>query len=487
MELISPLDAMFLLSESREHPMHVAGLQLFEPPEGAGPEYLRDVYQQLVGSDDVSPTFRKHPAELFGGIANLTWAVDRDLDLEYHIRRSALPTPGRVRELLELTSRLHGSLLDRHRPLWESHLVEGLSDGRFAVYTKIHHALVDGVSAMRMMRRSLSTDVDDHQIRAAWGANGRKSGGRRAGSALDELAKVAGSLTALGPSTLALARRGLMEQQLTLPVGAPRTMLNVPIGGARRVAAQSWPIARVMAVKQAAGTTLNDVVLAMCSGALRAYLLERNALPEQPLIAMVPVSLRDDDSRGGNQVGALLCDLGTHLEDPAQRLETVRSSMRGNKEVFTQLPKIQQLALSAFNMSPLLLELVPWLRTAAPPPFNVVISNVPGAREPLYWNGSRLDGNYPLSIALDGQALNITLSNNADNLDFGLVGCRRSVPSLQRMLGHLEDSLTGLEEAVGTSSRQRSKKKAVAPRRRATASSTAPAKRAVTAKKAKGS
>jgi len=243
-------------------------------------------------------------------------------------------------------------------------------------------------------------------------------------------------------------------------------MLNVPIGGARRCAAQSWPIARFTSIKRAAGVTLNDVVLAVCGGALRGYLLEQNALPDRPLIAMVPVSMRDDDSSGGNQVGALLCNLGTDLADPAQRLRAVSSSMRGNKEVFAGLPRIQQLALSAFNISPLLLELVPLLRATAPPPFNIVISNVPGAREPLYWNGSRLDGNYPLSIALDGQALNITLSNNADNLDFGLVGCRRSVPSLQRLLGHLEQALTDSEHAMGVSAPAAAKK--AAGRRRAT-------------------
>ena len=453
MELIAPLDSLFLLGESREHPMHVAGLQLFEPPEGAGPEYIGDLYQQVVKRDDVSPTFRKHPAELLGGIANVSWTFDRDLDLEHHLRRSALPTPGRVRELLELTSRLHGTLLDRHRPLWESHLVEGLSDGRFAVYTKIHHALVDGVSAMRMMRRALSADPDDHETRVLWADNGRGGRPKDALSPVDSLRRAAESVAALGPSTYHLARTGLMEQQLTLPFGAPKTMLNVPIGGARRCAAQSWPIQRFIAIKKAAGVTLNDVVLAMCGGALRTYLLEQNALPDRPLIAMVPVSLRDDDSTGGNQVGALLCNLGTDLSDPGKRLETVHSSMRGNKEVFAQLPKFQQMALSAFNVAPMLLEVVPLLRATAPPPFNLVISNVPGAREPLYWNGSRLDGNYPLSIALDGQALNITLSNNADNLDFGLVGCRRSVPSLQRLLGHLEDSLTDLEQAMGATAK----------------------------------
>lgn len=471
MELIAPLDSMFLLGESREHPMHVAGLQLFEPPDGAGPEYLSELYQQVVSRDDVSPTFRKHPAELLGGIANLSWSFDRDMDLEYHLRRSALPTPGRVRELLELTSRLHGTLLDRHRPLWESHLVEGLRDGRFAVYTKIHHALLDGVSAMRMMRKALSTDPDDHEIRAMWGINARSRRTKDGASAIGMLVNAAGSIAALGPSTYHLARQGLMEQQLTLPLGAPKTIFNVPIGGARRCAAQSWPIQRFIGIKKAAGVTLNDVVLAMCGGALRAYLLEQNALPDRPLIAMVPVSLRDDDSSGGNQVGAILCSLGTDLSDPAARLAAVHSSMRGNKEIFAQLPKIQQMALSAFNMSPLLLELVPLLRAAAPPPFNLVISNVPGAREPLYWNGSRLDGNYPLSIALDGQALNITLSNNADNLDFGLVGCRRSVPSLQRLLGHLEDSLTGLESALGTTMSGPPERKRTASGKRARGSS----------------
>lgn len=458
MELIAPLDSLFLVGETREHPMHVAGLQLFEPPEGAGPEFIRDLYAELIARDDISDTFRRHPAEIFGGIANLAWSVDRDLDLEYHIRRSALPSPGRVRELLELTSRLHGTLLDRHRPLWESHLVEGLNDGRFAVYTKIHHALVDGVSAMRRMRLALATDPDDHQVRVPWGRNGRRPSRGPGSLGFSPLAglmqtteSIAEAVAALGPSAVRLARKGIVEQQLTLPFEAPKTMLNVPIGGARRCAAQSWSMSRIMAVKQAAGVTVNDVVLAMCGGALRAYLLELNALPDRPLIAMVPVSLREDDSISGNQVGALLGNLATDTADPAQRLRAVSESMRGNKDVFSALPQLQRLALSAFNVSPLLLSMVsPALGTAAPPPFNLVISNVPGAREPLYWNGARLDGNYPLSIALEGQALNITVSTRAGYMDFGLVGCRRSVPSLQRLLGHLEDSLAGLEQATGT-------------------------------------
>ena len=453
MELISPTDSLFLIGESREHPMHVAGLQLFKPPEGSGPDFIGDLHEAIVKNDDVQPTFRKHPGRLLGGISNVAWAFDNDIDIDYHLRRSALPRPGRVRELLELTSRLHGTLLDRHRPLWEASLVEGLEDGRFAVYTKIHHSLLDGISAQRLMMRSMSPDPDDHEIRVPW-TLGRKRRSKDSGqsrSALQSITGAIGSVASLGPSALSLARAALVEQQLTLPFRAPKTMFNVPIGGARRAAAQSWPLARIRAIKSAAGVTVNDVVLAMCSGALRAYLIEEDALPDMPLVAMVPISLRaqDEQDAGGNMVGTILCNLATDTADPAKRLDAINTSMTDNKKVFADLPRTQALALSAFLMSGIALGLVPGFVSNASPPFNIVISNVPGAREPMYWNGARLDGNYPLSIALDGQALNITLTSNADNLDFGLVGCRRSIPHLQRLLIHLEDSLADLEKAVG--------------------------------------
>jgi diacylglycerol O-acyltransferase / wax synthase len=450
MELMSPTDAIFLLGESREHPMHVGGLSLYEPPEGGGREFVREFYDRLVAQQDFQPTFLKRPATFFGGFANLGWSYDKDLDIDYHVRRSALPSPGRVRDLLELTSLLHSSLLDRHRPLWEAYVIEGLKDGRFAVYTKMHHSLIDGVSALKLMQRALSSDPDDAEIRAPWSLRKPKRK-PRSSSPLSSLVHTVGSLAALGPSTVSLARAALFEQQLTLPFGAPRTMLNVKIGGARRCAAQSWSVDRIKNVKNAAGVTLNDVVLAMCSGALRYYLLEQDALPDAPLLAMVPVSLRREDEAdaGGNLVGAILCNLATDVEDPAKRLETVSESMYKNKTVFSQLPRIQAQALSALNMSSLAMTAVPGWVTSTSPPFNVIISNVPGPREQLYYGGARLDGSYPLSAILDGQALNITLVSNADTLDFGLVGCRRSVPHLQRLLAHLETSLKDLERAVG--------------------------------------
>jgi diacylglycerol O-acyltransferase / wax synthase len=449
MELMSPTDGVFLIAESREHPMHVGGLSLFQPPEGAGPEFVREFTDALSANDEFQPTFRKHPA--MGGITPMAWAYDDEIDVDYHVRRSALASPRRVRELLELASRLHTSLLDRHRPLWELYVVEGLDDGRFAMYSKMHHALVDGISAMKLMQRTLSVDPDDREVRAMWSLPRRsrpKSGGS---SPLGSLVGAAKSVAGLAPSTVKLARAALFEQQLTLPMAAPRTMFNVRIGGARRCAAQSWSADRVLNVKKAAGVSFNDAVLAMCSGALRSYLIEQNALPDAPLIAMVPVSLRskEEADSGGNMVGSILCNLATDVEDPATRIEAISESMRANKKVLAELPRLQVLALSALNMAPLTLGLVPGFISSTPPPFNLVISNVPGLAEPMYYGGARLDGSYPLSALPEGQALNITLVNNAGNLDFGLVGCRRSVPHLQRLLADLESSLKDLERAVG--------------------------------------
>src|SRR6201997_1509456 len=197
MELMAPADSVFLFAESREHPMHVGGLSLFEPPEGAGPGFVREFTDAMVANDEFQPTFRKHPGTVMGGIAPMAWAYDDEIDVDYHIRRSALASPGRVRELLELASRLHTSLLDRHRPLWELYVVEGLDDGRFAMYSKMHHALIDGISAVKLMQRTLSADPDDREVRAMWSLPRRprpKSGGS---SPLGSLVKAAGSVVGL--------------------------------------------------------------------------------------------------------------------------------------------------------------------------------------------------------------------------------------------------------------------------------------------------
>jgi diacylglycerol O-acyltransferase len=464
MGLMPVTDSMFLLAESREHPMHVGGLQLYELPEGAGPDYVSDLHRELVALADVRSLFRKRPMAPVSSVGQFAWTNDDDLDLEYHIRLSALPRPGRVRELLELVSRLHGSLLDRHRPLWEFTLIEGLQDNRFATYNKIHHALLDGVSALRLLQRSLSEDPDERDIRPPWSPRIRTDGSQRPASSPDSsplqgirsAATVVRELAGLGPSAIRVLNESFREQSAALRFKAPRSIFNVPITGARRFAAQGWPLDRIKSVRKAvSGATLNDVMLAMCAGALRRYLIDLDALPDKPLVAAIPMSLRTDAAKsategtmGGNAVGIILCNLATDVEDPMTRLAEIRASMQRGKEIYHGLSPLQITALSALPMAPLAIATIPGALKITPPSFNVLISNVPGPHSPLYWNGARLTGIYPVSIPYEGQALNITVTSYAGNLQFGLTGCRRSVPHLQRLLGHLEDSLTELEKAA---------------------------------------
>lgn len=460
MSYMPPTDSMFLLAESREHPMHVGGLQLLVPPEDAGPEFVRDLLDTFRSRDDVSPLFRKHPKEPVGLLGNAFWDVDPTIDFDYHVRHSAVPQPGRIRELLQLTSRWHSGLLDRHRPLWEAHVVEGLSDGRIAVYSKIHHSMVDGVGALRLLQRSFSPDPDARDCLPPWLLPPRTSAvDKPASGGFDPLgvlrggADVAGDLAGLVPVGLKIARQVFRDGDVTLP-RAPRTILNGPVGGARRFAAQSWEIERIQQVAKSSATTMNDVVLAMVSGALRAYLLEQNALPDDPMTAMVPVSLalREDSAGkddGGNSVGVIVVSLATDRESGATRLEEISYSSKQAKKILGGLSATQVLALSAAQMLPLAFAPVPGFVRYTHPPFNVIVSNVPGPKEEVYFNGARLDGMYPVSIVLDGQALNITLASRAGYLDFGLIGCRTSLPHLQRLLQHLEDSLAELEVAWG--------------------------------------
>ncbi|MCL8250893.1 wax ester/triacylglycerol synthase family O-acyltransferase [Aeromicrobium fastidiosum] len=458
MSYMPPTDSMFLLAESREHPMHVGGLQLFTPPADAGPDFVREVIESFR-SHEVSPLFRKRPAEPVGSLGNTWWKVDDSIDFEYHVRHSAVPQPGRIRELLQLTSRWHGSLLDRHRPLWEAHVVEGLADGRFAVYSKVHHSMVDGVGALRLMQRSLSVDPDARDCMPPWALPSRGGASAAPRKGLDPTAllragaDVVGDVAGLVPATLRIARQVIRDGDVTLP-RAPKTILNGPVGGARRFAAQSWEIERIQRVAKSSATTLNDVVLAMVSGALRQYLLDQHALPDDPMTAMVPISLalRADSaggSDGGNSVGAIVVNLATDREHGATRLEEIAYSSRQAKKIMGDLTPTQILAFSAVQMLPLAMTPVPGFVRYTHPPFNVIISNVPGPKEQMYFNGAKLEGMYPVSIVLDGQALNITLTSRDKYLDFGLIGCRRSVPSLQRLLTHLESSLAELEQSWG--------------------------------------
>lgn len=446
-----PTDSVFLTAETRQTPMHVGGLQLFRP--AADFPGAPELFRQLIADRDVAPFFLQRPVRSLRTAGQWAWQADDQFDIEHHVRRNSLPEPGRVLDLLALCSRLHGTLLDRKRPLWEFHLIEGLADGRFAIYLKVHHALVDGVSAQRLLQNILSEDPDARDVPAPWANRPRKNTAARPPVGRDtlrsalELAVEASGLPAALTATIS---RSLKEESAPVSFAAPRTMFNVPITGSRRFAAQSWPMERISAITSASQATVNDTILAISSGALRRYLLELDALPEVPLIAMVPVALRGQGQREtGNSIGAVMCNLATHLSDPAQRLSTIRASMLAGKQALSEMTPLQIVAMTGLGMSPLILQGIPGFAELFRPPFNIIISNVPGPRHPLYLNGAELDGLYPLSIPYHGQALNITCTSYHNEIAFGLTGCRRTVPRLQRLLGFLDDELSALEKAVG--------------------------------------
>jgi diacylglycerol O-acyltransferase len=332
------------------------------------------------------------------------------------------------------------------------------------MYTKTHHALVDGVSAMRLLQSVLSTDPDERDMPAPWAKRPPRP---RAVEPTDgpSLADVSATTvrTALAIASEAAGMPGALIRTLNksvrnetsaLSLYAPRTMLNQNITGSRRFAAQDWPVERLRAVGKATGTTINDVVLAMVSGAMRTYLAEMDALPESTLVSMVPVGLNAKQSQlassdGGNAVGAVMVQLGTHLPDPADRLAAIHRSMQDGKEGLSAMTPTQILAMSALGQAPAILGPIFRMQGIVRPPYNLIVSNVPGPRTTHYWNGAKLTGTYPLSIPINGMALNITCTSYDGKMCFGLTGCRRTVPHLQVLLQYLDDELAALEKAAG--------------------------------------
>ncbi|MGH8517333.1 MAG: WS/DGAT/MGAT family O-acyltransferase [Panacagrimonas sp.] len=449
MKALSPLDQAFLMLERRNQPMHVGSLMLFRPPEGFTAADVRALVDEMAKVDRAEPPFNQR---LTRKLALPFWTEDSEFDLAHHFRHIALPQPGRIRELLAMVSNLHSSLLDREFPLWETTFIEGVSDGRFAMYSKMHHAMIDGVAAVRLLERVLSDDPESREMAPPWAVKrpAKKKEGLIAGptsaltAAVSQVKAQAKSWPAVTKALVSTYKQARKDPEFGDLFRAPTTIFNRRIGNARRFAAQSWPLSRVKAAGKKLGGTLNDAVLAMCASALRRYLLEQNALPKQPLITMMPMSLRRDDSDSGNQVGMVLANLGTHIADPAERLGLIKRSVSASKQRLSKMTPAEIMNYTGLISGPAGLNLATGI---APQKqlYNVVISNVPGPRHTLYWNGATLEGMYPVSIPVDGMALNITLVSYADQLNFGLIACRRSVPHVQRMLEYLEQGLVELE------------------------------------------
>ena len=457
MKPLSPMDQTFLWLERRNQPMHVGGLQLITPPPDAPPDFVQRIAERIRNPAEAVPPFNQRLVQRFG---MWFWTEDEDFDIEAHVRVLALPRPGRIRELLALASQLHSNHLDRARPLWEYYIIDGVEGGRVAVYTKIHHAMVDGMAAMRMLMKSMSEDPAARKLPAIWAkplhSSGDTGDGARAArqgpyAALAQAAQAAGAqiggLPFVAWELWGKFKEAYANGDLASGFLAPRCILNQRVTASRRFAAQSYSLDRIRGVGKAHAATVNDVVLAMCGSALRKYLQELDALPEKSLVAMVPVSMRRDDTATGNQVAMLLATLGTHLTDPRERLEAIKRSVKDSKDRYARMTPGQIMTYAGLLAAPSNISLA----TGLAPHFqayNVAISNVPGPKKPLYWNGARLDGTYPVSIVADGQALNITLNSYADKMEFGITACRRALPHIQRLLDYLEQGLRELEGAA---------------------------------------
>lgn len=452
---LNPLDAAWLMVESTETPMHVGSLTIFSLPPKAPDTFLKDLVAQMREHRNFAPPFNMKlaSAKLKGVLP--AWVEDHKIDLEYHLRHSALPAPGGERELGVLVSRLHSHQLDFNRPLWEVHFIEGLENNRFALYMKMHHSQVDGVGGMKMLEKMLSGDPQASEMLPPWSI-GRGTGDapKRKGPRLtlqDQLKAQAATLPGVikALSEVVMSSFNQKDAANAAPFVAPKSILNRKIGGQRRFATQYYDLARIKAVAKATDATVNDIFLELCAGSLRRYLDDIQALPNQPLTAGVPVSIRPaDDSDSGNAISFIIANLNTQIGDPLKRLKGIKESIAIAKEKLQAMPKAGLTNYTMVFMAPYILSLLTGLGGRTKPMFNITISNVPGPAKTLYFNGAKLEQMYPLSLLSHGQALNITVVSYAGQFNVGFTGCRDTLPHMQRLATYMADELETLEIAV---------------------------------------
>lgn len=454
MATIGPLDVAWLFVESDSTPMHVGALQIFAPPAGASPAFVTEQAQKMLQHHSCAPPFSLRMRKR--GLALPEWEDLSNVDLEYHVQQWALPQPGSVGELHELVAELHGQAMDLHRPLWECHVIEGLSDDRFALFIKIHHSLIDGVGGMRLLNSLLSQDPNRTDLPPPWSP---RNGLARSAvleatperqSLVKRMGKLMGQIKALpdvSESLAKLAWAGMHHKHsdLQAPYVAPSCILNQRVSKQRAFSRTSLPLSRIRALSEHAGVSINDILLCLCGGALRQYLIEQNALPDEPLVAGLPVSIREqNDAHIGTAVSFIIASLATHLDDPRERLYAVHASTRAGKAHIRSLNREALTEYTLLMMAPFMTELFTGLAGRVTPAFNLIISNVPGPKEALYFNGARLDAMYPLSIVTHGQALNITLLSYADQIHFGLSACKRQVPQLDALARYIDQQMESL-------------------------------------------
>lgn len=457
MPAMSVSEALFMLLETPSRPLHLGALALFEPPPDATDAHARRMVEALLTHGEVAEVLRRRPRRPAHGLGYPSWSRVRKVDLAYHVRHAAVPGSGSRTDLLSLVSQIHSIPLDPTRPMWEVHVIEGLDDGRTALFTKIHLSLADGPAGLRLLHRAMATDPETRNCPAPWSpAVAAPPAHRRTPTALLRAGLRAGTdLLTMVPALAEFVADGLRERQLTLPLQSPPTLFNLDSGRARTVAARSWPTERLHRLAAAAHTPLDAVVLTMCAGALREYLLDRYALPEAPVTALLPVPLDLGRAAVGPRghepgTGATVIELATDEADPAARLARITAALTGTDRVVAALNHTQFLLLSAVSLSPWLLEPARRFTDRVPPPSNVLISYLPGPPRPRYYNGARLTNLYPVPVLLPGQGLSITVTTGNGHLDLGIVADRHAVPHVEQLPDLLEESLAALEHTLGT-------------------------------------
>jgi WS/DGAT/MGAT family acyltransferase len=442
---LNTADAAWLMMETPDTPMHVGVLAILRKPRNAGKDYLNQLAASMLdGAEPVAPW----NCILAGqGRRSLTpRLVEADeVDTGYHLRHSALPAPGGEKELGQMVSRLHSHALDMKRPLWEFHLIEGLENNRFAFYLKIHHALIADVNAISLVVANLATNSRQRNQSPFWTSPIVETGQTRA--KFDP-----GSLASLGKAGMGLLRSALSRDEpgsFAIPRGAPRSTLNRQINHQRRFATQQIDRQRIEVLAEATDSTINEILTYLCGSSLRRFFKEYNALPDDPLVGIMPISLQERSERvPGNAIAGIRVALGTHIGNALERLEAIKGSIAEVRKDRESLPEESAVPYALLRSAPLFASQTPGIGRFVPPLFNLGVSNTLGAEKPLYLDGARLEAIYPLAQLMQYSALSIDCVSYAGTLNIGFTGARETLPHLQRLAVYLGKALSDLEEIV---------------------------------------
>jgi diacylglycerol O-acyltransferase / wax synthase len=465
MERLSGMDSTFLSIETASHHMHVSMVSTWDPSEMPGGYSFEKMRALIESRLPRIPMFRRRLAEVPFNLHFPVWVEDPNFDLDYHVRRVAVPSPGGMKELCELAGDFTSRQLDRSKPLWEMQVVEGMADGTIGMLAKVHHSTIDGVSGAEMM-----VHLFDLEPVAAPEPGTVKEDERVPEHVPSDLELVAYAARSLALQPIRMARLlpatvgsvvGLIRRRqgggggMATPFSAPRTPFNAAITPHRNVSVARLSLDDVKRVKKAFGTTVNDVVLTVCSGALRRYLEGIGMLPDAPLISVVPISVRAEGADdGSNQVSAMFVSLATDVDDPVDRLKAIAESTKGAKEEHqaigaTMLQDWAQFAAPAVFARASRLYSGMKLADRHRPIHNVIISNVPGPPFPLYFAGSKLVMLCPLGPVMEGAGLNITVLSYMDSIDVGMIACRELMPDLDDLAECFKQSAAELVARAG--------------------------------------